>query len=192
MSRKRGFTIIEVVLVLAIAGLIFMMVFIALPALQRNQRNEARRESLNRVYALIPQYQKNNNGKLPFNATTGDFDPKFITHYIDDQCKGESEAEVPGASNGGWEFQSCGAQFSDPDGNPFIVGHLKAEDVGSDAFRQSELNHVIYFGSGMICRGEDNVSEDATVDNSPNSYVVMMILEGGSVYCVDNATLPSN
>lgn len=34
-----GFTIIEVVLVLAIAGLIFMMVFIALPALQRNQRD---------------------------------------------------------------------------------------------------------------------------------------------------------
>ena len=31
-SNKKGFTIIEVVLVLAIAGLIFLMVFIALPA----------------------------------------------------------------------------------------------------------------------------------------------------------------
>ena len=31
-----GFTIIEVVLVLAIAGLIFLMVFIALPAIQRS------------------------------------------------------------------------------------------------------------------------------------------------------------
>ena len=192
MSKKRGFTIIEVVLVLAIAGLIFLMVFIALPALMRNQRNEQRRESLNRIYALIPSYQKNNSGKLPFNATSGDFDVKFITHYVDDQCTGESEAEVPGASNGGWSFQSCGAEFTDPDGDPFIVGHLKAEDVTGDTFRQSELNHVIYFGQGMICRGEDAVSEDTMVDNSPNSYIVMMILEGGSVYCVDNATLPSN
>ena len=32
-SQKPAFTIIEVVLVLAIAGLIFLMVFIALPAL---------------------------------------------------------------------------------------------------------------------------------------------------------------
>ena len=31
-KSKKGFTIIEVVLVLAIAGLIFLMVFIALPA----------------------------------------------------------------------------------------------------------------------------------------------------------------
>ena len=35
MRRKNGFTIIEVVLVLAIGGLIFLMVFIALPALQQ-------------------------------------------------------------------------------------------------------------------------------------------------------------
>ena len=32
--RNKGFTIIEVVLVLAIAGLVFLMVFIALPSLQ--------------------------------------------------------------------------------------------------------------------------------------------------------------
>jgi hypothetical protein cdiviTM7_02704 len=37
--QKNGFTIIEVVLVLAVAGLIFLMVFLALPALQRSQRD---------------------------------------------------------------------------------------------------------------------------------------------------------
>jgi prepilin-type N-terminal cleavage/methylation domain-containing protein len=39
LENKKGFTIIEVVLVLAIAALIFLMVFSALPALQRNQRD---------------------------------------------------------------------------------------------------------------------------------------------------------
>ena len=39
IRKQQGFTIIEVVLVLAIAGLIFLMVFIALPTLQRNQRD---------------------------------------------------------------------------------------------------------------------------------------------------------
>ena len=43
-KRHTGFTIIEVVLVLAIAGLIFLMVFVALPALQRSQRDSLRRQ----------------------------------------------------------------------------------------------------------------------------------------------------
>ena len=47
-KNKKGFTIIEVVLVLAIAGLIFLMVFIALPALQRSQRNTQREDDIAR------------------------------------------------------------------------------------------------------------------------------------------------
>ena len=59
MAKKErkytGFTIIEVVLVLAIAGLIFAMVFIALPALQRAQRNTQRKQDLSRMQAAITQ-----------------------------------------------------------------------------------------------------------------------------------------
>ena len=50
---KKGFTIIEVVLVLAIAGLIFLMVFIALPQLQRAQRDTQRRNDLARVATAL-------------------------------------------------------------------------------------------------------------------------------------------
>lgn len=46
-----GFTIIEVVLVLAIAGLIFLMVFLALPALQRSQRDTQRKNDIGRLKA---------------------------------------------------------------------------------------------------------------------------------------------
>ena len=74
-NNKKGFTIIEVVLVLAIAGLIFLMVFVALPALQRSQRDTARRNDLARVDTSLVQYQTNNQGtndgsNLPFNSTT--------------------------------------------------------------------------------------------------------------------------
>ena len=50
---NKGFTIIEVVLVLAIAGLIFLMVFIALPALQRGQKDSQREQDLSRVQTAI-------------------------------------------------------------------------------------------------------------------------------------------
>jgi prepilin-type N-terminal cleavage/methylation domain-containing protein len=41
-KRNEGFTIIEVMIVLAIAGLIMLVVFLAVPALQRNSRNTQR------------------------------------------------------------------------------------------------------------------------------------------------------
>lgn len=66
--KQRGFTIIEVVLVLAIAALIFLMVFIALPALQRNQRDIARKEELQKVIGAVSTYQGNNRAASPDNA----------------------------------------------------------------------------------------------------------------------------
>ena len=60
-----AFTIIEVVLVLAIAGLIFLMVFIALPALQRNQRDTQRKNDIGRVLTAVQKYQANNRGNMP-------------------------------------------------------------------------------------------------------------------------------
>ena len=59
-TNKQGFTIIEVVLVLAIAALIFLMVFIALPALQRNQRDTARKNDAAAVAAAVNNYRSNN------------------------------------------------------------------------------------------------------------------------------------
>lgn len=64
-ANQKGFTIIEVVLVLAIAGLIFLMVFIALPALQRNQRDTARKNEVGKVASAITSFQSNNRGQSP-------------------------------------------------------------------------------------------------------------------------------
>ena len=78
-SKKNGFTIIEVVLVLAIAGLIFLMVFIALPALQRSQRDTQRREDVSRFVSQINSYQTNNNGTVP---TLSNGKPAFLNSYM--------------------------------------------------------------------------------------------------------------
>ena len=58
--KQAGFTIIEVVLVLAIAALIFLMVFIALPALQRSQRDDARKKDVTIVASAVQSWQGNN------------------------------------------------------------------------------------------------------------------------------------
>ena len=75
----RGFTIIEVVLVLAVAGLIFLMIFLALPALQRSQRNTARKQDFSTIASAIQTYKANNKGEFPtfekVGERTGDISP---------------------------------------------------------------------------------------------------------------------
>lgn len=63
--KSPGFTIIEVVIVLAIAGLIFAVVFIAVPQLQAAQRDSAREDAMGRLEAAITQYQSRNGGNVP-------------------------------------------------------------------------------------------------------------------------------
>lgn len=59
-KSQKGFTIIEVALVLAIAALIFLTVFLAVPALQRNQRNDARKRDVSSVVEGVTAYMSNN------------------------------------------------------------------------------------------------------------------------------------
>lgn len=76
-NKPKGFTIIEVVLVLAIAGLIFLMVFIALPNMQRSQRDTARRQDYAALSANITNYITNNNGRLPGTTSAlGELSPE--------------------------------------------------------------------------------------------------------------------
>lgn len=64
-KRQEGFTIIEVLIVLAIAGLIMVVVFLAVPALQRNGRNNSLNTDANNLLSAVGEYAANNNGKLP-------------------------------------------------------------------------------------------------------------------------------
>ncbi len=59
-KTEKGFTIIEVALVLAIGALIFLVVFLAVPALQRNQRNDARKRDISNVVEAVSSRNSNN------------------------------------------------------------------------------------------------------------------------------------
>ncbi|MFZ2560461.1 MAG: hypothetical protein WAW91_02420, partial [Candidatus Nanoperiomorbaceae bacterium] len=68
-----GFTIIEVALVLAIAGLIFLVVFVAWPALQNSQRDNAIRQDIGRIASALQAYKVDHQGDLP--PYTGNANP---------------------------------------------------------------------------------------------------------------------
>lgn len=68
-KRTEGFTIIEVMIVLVIAAVILLIVFLAVPALQRNSRNTQRRNDVAQLSSAVTEFTNNNSGKLPTTAT---------------------------------------------------------------------------------------------------------------------------
>ena len=79
--KTNGFTIIEVVLVLAIAGLIFLMVFIALPALQRGQRDTQRKQDLSRISVQMTNYISSSRGAIIGASDTTKLSA-FVKNYL--------------------------------------------------------------------------------------------------------------
>lgn len=69
-NKQAGFTIIELLIVLAIAGLIMLIVFLAVPALERSSRNTARKQDASRIADAVSNFVNNNNGTQP--GSTGD------------------------------------------------------------------------------------------------------------------------
>jgi prepilin-type N-terminal cleavage/methylation domain-containing protein len=67
-KAKKGFTLIEVILVLAIAAMIFLMVLLTLPAVQRAQRDMQRKEDVGKVIAAYTEFVGNNRGTQPIDA----------------------------------------------------------------------------------------------------------------------------
>ncbi len=67
-KNHSGFTIIEVLIVLAIAGLIMVAVFTAVPALQRNGNNTTKRGDASKALGAVSEFIANNNGKVPATA----------------------------------------------------------------------------------------------------------------------------
>ncbi len=67
-NDQKGFTIIEVLIVLAIAGLILLIVFLAVPSLQRNSRNTQRKNDVAAMLSGVSEYVNNNSRSLPANV----------------------------------------------------------------------------------------------------------------------------
>lgn len=185
IKSKQGFTIIEVVLVLAIAGLIFLMVFVALPALQRSQRDTARRNDLARVDTSLVQYQTNNQGTHNgSNLPQPDSWPTASSTF-DDGCKSNSACTfVRNYMNSGTDTTTN--TFQDPDGTYYgmqIIDFSKTAYPNGFNYvneKGSQMDHVVYVLNGAQCNGE------VAVESTARHFAIVYRLEGAGTYCIDD------
>ena len=195
-KTKKGFTIIEVVLVLAIAGLIFMMVFLALPALQRSQRDTQRRDDMGRFAAQIANYQTNNRGQVPNNTakTKGTWIPTTskATNAAVMVTNTESNLTNLGsvkksAAAGTWGafldnyMWAANDTFVDPGGTAYAVGdHGKI--TANASLSLSKMDYIIHVYHGAIC-GTTEGTVNVSTSGSTRKLAFLYKLEGAGYYC---------
>lgn len=191
--NKKGFTIIEIVLVLAIGGLIFLMVFVALPSLQRSQRNTQRRRDVDRVLQAILDYQKHNSGKLPFTRGGTSLDTKFAPRYLDSNCTNPKYMTASSSSGETyytardvlytWTYEGCSDQFRDPDGTIYALGYAQGAAHHGNSIKDLGAKHIIVVATNTRCGSAEGELE---YSSGVNDFVVTYSMEGDQLYCVDN------
>jgi len=147
-NKEKGFTIIEVVLVLAIAGLIFLMVFIALPALQRGQRDTQRRDDVGRFISQLQQYATNNRGSIP--QTQNQIDDFLVSYLRSDQ----GEFKDPATGSTYTVRVDNGGSLSLQDGQiQYAPGRTcNGEEIGGSASARQAAVRVKLEGAGYFCQ----------------------------------------
>jgi prepilin-type N-terminal cleavage/methylation domain-containing protein len=123
-NSSKGFTIIEVVLVLAIAGLIFLVVFLALPALQRSQRDTQRKSDLGKFMSQVTSYQSNNQGTLPAAANWG---TTFLTGYLTVNNQAYADPQTGNTYTLTQQAGGAGSNANPPVGNIYIYINARCD-----------------------------------------------------------------
>jgi prepilin-type N-terminal cleavage/methylation domain-containing protein len=208
INNKEGFTIIEVVLVLAIAGLIFLMVFVALPALQRSQRDTARRNDMSRVDTSLVQYQTNHQNQ-PINLPDAGEWAAPTDNTFDEGCSQKPACAFirDYMNSGSSENDGKPNNFEDPNGVPYSLvitenwatntpagvaspkgnGELKGDAEngftisnkdGGDG--QAFDDYTIYIVPGGRCVG------DKVTSSTKRHFAVLYRLEGAGTHCIDD------
>ena len=179
IKNKRGFTIIEVVLVLAIAGLIFLMVFIALPALQRSQRNTQRRDDYSMLVTAVNSYMSSNNGKISNLVKTNNpakLDPKRWINANGEDPNG-NPYEVKASMYDKWKQANEPTPGENIDETERTDGSMSA--TGSQVF-------IIIQGN---CHDTDlNGDPKPKKDSAIRSFAVYGYLEGGGYFCQESGS----
>ena len=127
----QGFTIIETIIVLAIAGLIILIVFFAVPTLRKNSHNNSRRHDAARLAAFVNDFTIANFGSPPtqYGTNPGELDITGERWAIVDPPQDSSINAFPTANYGSLStiiinlgFRCENGQLDNVGGSEFAIG----------------------------------------------------------------------
>ena len=160
--KSEGFTIVETMIVLAIAGLILLIVLLAVPALQRQSNNTNIKSDAEALSSAINDFESNNGGFVPTMANFS-------------AIKNGSEEAIgspTGTTNGDIQsvakIQSSVTIAKDPN-----AGQVPATstgkvtiylDIGYSCSGQSNSNQIAIYYPTEVSSGAENYSANNCID----------------------------
>lgn len=142
LNNNKGFTIIEVMIVLAIAGLVILIVLLAVPALQRNGRNTAIKNDASAIAGAINEFQSNNDGLQPAASSASG-----TTVTIGSSTQNQSSAKVQSGTtvaNLSTVTSIGSASFPTTEGNIAIYNGVKCGDTSGTVALSKRSTVVLY------------------------------------------------
>ena len=166
-------------MVLAIAGLIMAVVFLAVPQLQRSARDSQRKDLVSRIKSEIETYASNNQGTYPLNTSGGNCDGTYTTgnwddfycRYVSNQFNDKDPTtgnSIFGASSSTASPVSCGVSSG------ICTVTLPASGVAT----------VIYSAK---CNGAIAINSGGAPTPATHNYAIVVGLDrANTYYCIDN------
>jgi prepilin-type N-terminal cleavage/methylation domain-containing protein len=154
-----GFTLIEVVLVLALAGLLMVAVFLAVSGAQKSRRDFQRKHDAALMVAAVEAWRSNN-----------------VNNNLDSQA----ELDGVGASY---------LQLKDPEtGLPYVLQYFDGSTphVAVTAPPLGHMSYVVEHRCGSDAGAQTYVTDDPNYVHGIRQFAVLVTLETGDVYCTDN------
>ena len=183
-NKTSGFTIIEVIIVLAVVGLIFTVIFYAIPQAQASRRDAYRKTYAGAVYGAIEEYYKNNKkfpGCLDYDTPSCTTDvARFITNYL------PSGQDPSTGVNYVITATTNSADYVKTTNNSFVYYD---SSVSHDTFPE---RGQIYIGTAHWCystKPDSGVGPPLSgtgTDGDISIFAVVIYLEKGGYYCLDN------
>jgi len=163
-SKQEGFTIIEVLIVLAIAALILLVVFLAVPGLQRSQTNNAIKNDATHIATSYTNYYSNNSSTWPTtaaNITTIVNDTAGISKLLGTTPNVKTVATMPATLvTNNWYYITDNAAYTTPSTANGIYATIAQQ--------------------GVTCASTYGTSVSTTSGNASNLVLITPYVTGGT------------
>lgn len=180
-----GFTITEVMIVLAVGSTIIAIVFYAVPQLQRVQRDTSRKTLAGRILTSIETYASNNQGTYPFSSDVSG--TGFAPSNVWTNCAAQGSSPNIAATCYDWysTYINNKITLTDPStGSNINIYYSNALTAPTSGVKSGD----IYIGVGDQCSGSFLApSPNGTGSATSKQFALLVALDRAGIWtCIDN------
>jgi prepilin-type N-terminal cleavage/methylation domain-containing protein len=208
IKRPAGFTIVEIILAIAIFSVIILVLFVAVHDVQKARRDAERKDYASRVLEALLEYNKNNRSRLPTCETPPNTNPaqcpeaateaaRFLTSYLPEgrdpstaeEYRGTTTTLVTSGDCYGTAVSSRNSIYCWNDTSSFYIKHNLVPRIGQVIITAT---HVCTGGQAPASPtpyGSGSIVDQLDGSNEVTEAAVLIGVEKGGYYCVSNGTL---